>query len=60
MAACNSPFQMLYRVEDIPNTIKFFHSCLDHQGKLLIIILSGKRGVSFFGIIAGILKGCEV
>uniref|UniRef100_A0A8B9V536 HNMTL methyltransferase n=1 Tax=Anas zonorhyncha TaxID=75864 RepID=A0A8B9V536_9AVES len=32
--------QMLYRVEDIPNTIKFFHSCLDHQGKLLIIILT--------------------
>ncbi|NXU60646.1 HNMTL methyltransferase, partial [Horornis vulcanius] len=32
--------QMLYRVEDIPNTIKFFHSCLDHHGKLLIIILS--------------------
>ncbi|XP_063198149.1 carnosine N-methyltransferase 2 isoform X2 [Chroicocephalus ridibundus] len=33
--------QMLYRVEDIHNTIKFFHSCLDHHGKLLIIILSG-------------------
>ncbi|XP_032045940.1 carnosine N-methyltransferase 2-like [Aythya fuligula] len=33
--------QMLYHVEDTPNTIKFFHSCLDHQGKLLIIILSG-------------------
>ncbi|XP_068543497.1 carnosine N-methyltransferase 2-like isoform X2 [Anas acuta] len=32
--------QMLYCVEDIPNTIKFFHSCLGHQGKLLIIILS--------------------
>ncbi|XP_048809563.1 carnosine N-methyltransferase 2 [Lagopus muta] len=36
--------QMLYRVEDIPNTIKFFHSCLNHQGKLLIIILSGSSG----------------
>ncbi|XP_075286611.1 histamine N-methyltransferase A isoform X1 [Opisthocomus hoazin] len=35
--------QMLYRVEDIPSTIKFFHSCLDHHGKLLIIILSGKN-----------------
>ncbi|XP_025896644.1 carnosine N-methyltransferase 2-like [Nothoprocta perdicaria] len=36
--------QMLYRVEDIPNTIKFFHSCLDHHGKLLIIILSESSG----------------
>ncbi|XP_023787154.1 carnosine N-methyltransferase 2-like isoform X2 [Cyanistes caeruleus] len=36
--------QMLYRVEDIPNTIKFFHSCLDHHGKLLIIILSAADG----------------
>ncbi|NXC44905.1 HNMTL methyltransferase, partial [Penelope pileata] len=36
--------QMLYRVEDIPNTIKFFHSCLNHQGKLLIIILSDSSG----------------
>ncbi|NXH28297.1 HNMTL methyltransferase, partial [Myiagra hebetior] len=36
--------QMLYRVEDIPNTIKFFHSCLDHHGKLLIIILSDSSG----------------
>ncbi|KFO81145.1 Histamine N-methyltransferase, partial [Cuculus canorus] len=36
--------QMLYRVEDIPNTIKFFHSRLDHHGKLLIIILSDSSG----------------
>ncbi|NXQ82628.1 HNMTL methyltransferase, partial [Nyctibius grandis] len=36
--------QMLYRVEDISNTIKFFHSCLNHQGKLLIIILSDSSG----------------
>ncbi|NXM24728.1 HNMTL methyltransferase, partial [Oxyruncus cristatus] len=36
--------QMLYRVEDIPNTIKFFHSCLDLHGKLLIIILSDSSG----------------
>ncbi|NWS68860.1 HNMTL methyltransferase, partial [Crotophaga sulcirostris] len=36
--------QMLYRVEDIPSTIKFFHSCLDHHGKLLIIILSDSSG----------------
>ncbi|XP_041265353.1 carnosine N-methyltransferase 2-like isoform X3 [Onychostruthus taczanowskii] len=36
--------QMLYRVEDIPSTIKFFHSCLDHHGKLLIIILSDTSG----------------
>ncbi|NXK17169.1 HNMTL methyltransferase, partial [Arenaria interpres] len=36
--------QMLYRVEDIHNTIKFFHSCLDHHGKLLIIILSDSSG----------------
>ncbi|XP_064309306.1 carnosine N-methyltransferase 2 [Phalacrocorax carbo] len=36
--------QMLYRVEDILNTIKFFHSCLDHHGKLLIIILSDSSG----------------
>ncbi|NXP12531.1 HNMTL methyltransferase, partial [Thinocorus orbignyianus] len=36
--------QMLYRVEDIHSTIKFFHSCLDHRGKLLIIILSDSSG----------------
>ncbi|XP_064926396.1 carnosine N-methyltransferase 2 isoform X2 [Columba livia] len=36
--------QMLYRVEDIHNTIKFFHSCLNHHGKLLIIILSDSSG----------------
>ncbi|NWI92517.1 HNMTL methyltransferase, partial [Pitta sordida] len=36
--------QMLYRVEDIPNTIKFFHSCLNLHGKLLIIILSDSSG----------------
>ncbi|KAJ6665428.1 hypothetical protein lerEdw1_003268 [Lerista edwardsae] len=36
--------QMLYRVEDITNTIKFFHSYLDCYAKLLIIILSGESG----------------
>ncbi|XP_077176303.1 carnosine N-methyltransferase 2-like [Paroedura picta] len=36
--------QMLYRVEDIASTIKFFHSCLNRYGKLLIIILSGDSG----------------
>ncbi|XP_054828532.1 carnosine N-methyltransferase 2-like [Eublepharis macularius] len=36
--------QMLYRVEDIASTIKFFHSCLDCYAKLLIIILSGDSG----------------
>ncbi|XP_030310166.1 carnosine N-methyltransferase 2 isoform X3 [Calypte anna] len=36
--------QMLYRVEDVLSTIKFFHSCLDHHGKLLIIILSDSSG----------------
>ncbi|NXA13267.1 HNMTL methyltransferase, partial [Sapayoa aenigma] len=36
--------QMLYRVEDISNTIKFFHSCLNLHGKLLIIILSDSSG----------------
>ncbi|KAL8183257.1 UNVERIFIED_CONTAM: hypothetical protein K2H54_028647 [Gekko kuhli] len=36
--------QMLYRVEDIAHTIKFFHSCLDCCAKLLIIILSGDSG----------------
>ncbi|XP_062974704.1 carnosine N-methyltransferase 2-like [Elgaria multicarinata webbii] len=36
--------QMLYRVEDIRSTIRFFHSCLDCYAKLLIIILSGNSG----------------
>ncbi|XP_053110989.1 carnosine N-methyltransferase 2-like isoform X2 [Hemicordylus capensis] len=36
--------QMLYRVEDIANTIMFFHSCLDCYAKLLIIIVSGHSG----------------
>ncbi|KAH0621368.1 hypothetical protein JD844_022559 [Phrynosoma platyrhinos] len=36
--------QMLYRVEDIASTIKFFHSCLNSYAKLLIIILSGNSG----------------
>ncbi|XP_048339192.1 carnosine N-methyltransferase 2-like isoform X3 [Sphaerodactylus townsendi] len=36
--------QMLYRVENIANTIKFFHSCLDCYAKLLIIILSEWHG----------------
>uniref|UniRef100_A0A6I8N9N2 Histamine N-methyltransferase n=2 Tax=Ornithorhynchus anatinus TaxID=9258 RepID=A0A6I8N9N2_ORNAN len=36
--------QMLYRVDDIAATIKFFYSCLAAGGKLLIIILSGSSG----------------
>ncbi|XP_060632077.1 carnosine N-methyltransferase 2-like [Anolis sagrei] len=36
--------QMLYRVENIASTIKYFHSCLDKHAKLLIIILSGNSG----------------
>ncbi|XP_066492142.1 carnosine N-methyltransferase 2-like [Tiliqua scincoides] len=36
--------QMLYHVEDITSTIKFFHSYLDCYAKLLIIILSGDSG----------------
>uniref|UniRef100_A0ABM5F3S3 Carnosine N-methyltransferase 2 isoform X1 n=2 Tax=Pogona vitticeps TaxID=103695 RepID=A0ABM5F3S3_9SAUR len=36
--------QMLYRVEDITSTIRFFHHCLDSYAKLLIIILSGRSG----------------
>ncbi|KAF7241882.1 Carnosine N-methyltransferase 2 [Varanus komodoensis] len=36
--------QMLYRVEDIVSTVRFFHSCLDSYAKLLIIIISGNSG----------------
>ncbi|XP_058696460.1 histamine N-methyltransferase-like [Poecile atricapillus] len=36
--------QMLYYVKDIPATIRYFHSLLESQGKLLIILVSGKSG----------------
>ncbi|NWZ11227.1 HNMT methyltransferase, partial [Agelaius phoeniceus] len=36
--------QMLYYVKDIPATIRYFHSLLDSQAKLLIILVSGKSG----------------
>ncbi|KAK4817653.1 hypothetical protein QYF61_023243 [Mycteria americana] len=49
--------QMLYRVEDIPNTIKFFHSCLNHHGKLLIIILSGSMYVQCRGQLYEVQQG---
>lgn len=35
-------FQMLYYVEDIPATIRYFHSLLEAQAKLLIILVSGE------------------
>lgn len=35
-------FQMLYYVKDIPATIRYFHSLLETQGKLLIIVESGE------------------
>lgn len=35
-------FQMLYYVKDIPATIRYFHSLLETQGKLLIIVVSGE------------------
>ncbi|XP_017595743.1 PREDICTED: histamine N-methyltransferase isoform X1 [Corvus brachyrhynchos] len=34
--------QMLYYVRDIPATIRYFHSLLESQAKLLIILVSGK------------------
>ncbi|NXS98807.1 HNMT methyltransferase, partial [Jacana jacana] len=36
--------QMLYYVKDIPATIQYFHSLLETQGKLLIILVSGTSG----------------
>ncbi|NXQ49963.1 HNMT methyltransferase, partial [Catharus fuscescens] len=36
--------QMLYYVKDIPGTLRYFHSLLESQGKLLIILVSGKSG----------------
>nr|XP_005487954.1 histamine N-methyltransferase isoform X1 [Zonotrichia albicollis] len=36
--------QMLYYVKDIPATVRYFHSLLESQGKLLIILVSGKSG----------------
>ncbi|NWI35312.1 HNMT methyltransferase, partial [Picathartes gymnocephalus] len=36
--------QMLYYVKDIPATIRYFHSLLESQAKLLIILVSGKSG----------------
>ncbi|XP_029790504.1 histamine N-methyltransferase [Suricata suricatta] len=36
--------QMLYYVEDIPATLKFFHSLLATNAKLLIILVSGTSG----------------
>ncbi|CAI9593617.1 unnamed protein product, partial [Staurois parvus] len=38
--------QMLYYVKDIPATLKFFTSLLSAEGKLLIILVSGKSGWS--------------
>lgn len=35
-------FQMLYYVKDIPATLKFFHSLLATNAKILIILVSGK------------------
>ncbi|NXL56125.1 HNMT methyltransferase, partial [Chordeiles acutipennis] len=36
--------QMLYYVKDIPATIRYFHSLLEAQAKLLIILVSGASG----------------
>ncbi|NXL27869.1 HNMT methyltransferase, partial [Glaucidium brasilianum] len=36
--------QMLYYVKDIPATIRYFHSLLEAQAKLLIILVSGSSG----------------
>ncbi|KAM9305792.1 histamine N-methyltransferase [Gastrophryne carolinensis] len=38
--------QMLYYVKDVPATLKFFKSLLAADGKLLIILVSGKSGWS--------------
>ncbi|XP_014796603.1 PREDICTED: histamine N-methyltransferase-like [Calidris pugnax] len=36
--------QMLYYVKDIPATVRYFHSLLETQAKLLIILVSGTSG----------------
>ncbi|XP_008071870.1 histamine N-methyltransferase [Carlito syrichta] len=36
--------QMLYYVKDIPDTLKFFHSLLGTNAKILIILVSGTSG----------------
>ncbi|KFP87680.1 PREDICTED: histamine N-methyltransferase-like [Apaloderma vittatum] len=36
--------QVLYYVKDIPATIRYFHSLLEKQAKLLIIVVSGTSG----------------
>ncbi|NXA24849.1 HNMT methyltransferase, partial [Ibidorhyncha struthersii] len=36
--------QMLYYVKDVPATIQYFHSLLEAQAKLLIILVSGTSG----------------
>lgn len=33
---------MLYYVKDVSETIRYFHSLLEEQAKLLIILVSGK------------------
>lgn len=48
-------FQMLYYVKDIPATLRYFHSLLESQGKLLIILVSGESSTSP----AQSGKGCE-
>ncbi|KAM4626976.1 histamine N-methyltransferase B-like [Discoglossus pictus] len=42
--------QMIYYVNDIPGTIKFYQSCLSPHGKLIIIVLSRHSGwYNFYG-----------
>ncbi|NWS43040.1 HNMT methyltransferase, partial [Probosciger aterrimus] len=36
--------QMLYYVKDVPATIRYFHTLLEEQAKLLIILVSGTSG----------------
>ncbi|NWY54398.1 HNMT methyltransferase, partial [Chionis minor] len=36
--------QMLYYVKDVPATIRYFHSLLEKQAKLLVILVSGNSG----------------
>lgn len=36
--------QMLYYVKDVPAALRYFHSLLESQGKLLIILVSGNSG----------------
>lgn len=42
MSLCFCSSQMLYYVKDIPAIIRYFHSLLDAQAKLLIILVSGE------------------